>query len=191
MQYPKGYVPYAKKSEDGRYRYALTIDTPYPKQPLSLFVLMMNPSTADGEESDRTINTLLRNLGHRYRQIVVVNTTPLIETDSHVLRQRVAEIEAAVTENARIVATMMHRTGDCHLLVATGNLIKHVNVAPYVELMNTIATKQLYVIQLTKAGYGSHPLYKATELFEHLTPVEPSDAQWHLRPVNSLKSNKI
>lgn len=186
MDYPQGFTP-KKAVINAGCRYSLEIMTPNPSSPLTLFVLMMNPSTADAQNSDRTVNTLLNTIGDRYREVIIVNTTPVIETDSKQLKSRVADIHKNALPNAKSVEKMVKTAAHFHFLVATGDVIKGVNDDSYIKLMDQIdyltTGDGLYVVKLTKKGYGGHPLYKPKAMIENLTHVRKADAQWHLKQV--------
>lgn len=181
--YPAGYQPHAVKKLGAPCRYALEIDTPYPNERLTLFVLMMNPSVADETQSDPTVNLLLNNLGSHYHEVTIVNTTPIIETDSKNLKNRVPEINKYMLANSKTVARMIKKAGHFHILIATGEIIRGVNDKAYISLMDQIRATTIgdafYTVQLTKAGYGGHPLYKSKDKIQHLTHIVPVDAQWH------------
>ena len=184
--YPAGFKPIRANINAGC-RYSLEISTPNPASDLTLFVLMMNPSVADGTSSDRTINTILNARGNLYRKVVVVNTTPVIETDSSKLKTRISDIHKNALPNAKAIEHMVKTAGHFHFLVATGEVIKGVNDDSYIKLMNQIdyltVGDGLYVVKLTAKGYGGHPLYKPKAMIENLTHVRKADDQWHLKIV--------
>lgn len=186
--YPDGYTVKSVLNEQTNCRYALQIMTPSVDKKLTLFVLMMNPSVARLEHSDKTIDTLIRFYGHKYRQIIVVNTTPVIETDSKNLKNRQSDINRNILPNTKSVTRMVKEAHHFHFLIATGDIIKGVNEQAYVDLMNHIDAitvgDALFTIKLTSKGYGGHPLYKKAELLENLTRVRKADDQWHLEPVH-------
>ncbi|WP_461224817.1 DUF1643 domain-containing protein [Lacticaseibacillus suihuaensis] len=97
--YPEGFKAHTIPANVTTERYALVIDTPNPLQPLTLFVLMMNPSVADATYSDMTVNTLLTNLGDRYKQVIIVNTTPVVETKSENLKAHASQIAQRLLAN--------------------------------------------------------------------------------------------
>lgn len=187
-QYPTGYFAESVPSHPTDCRYALKITTPAVNQPYTLFVLMMNPSVAEQTASDKTIDTLIKNYGTKYRQIVVVNTTPVIESKSVNLKNRVNEIRRNMLSNTKAVTRMVRESGYFHFLIATGNVIKGVNEQPYIDLMNHIDSitrgDALFTIRLTSNGYGGHPLYKKAFELQNLTKVKRKDANWHLVAVN-------
>lgn len=181
--YPKGYEVTMVPKETKGYRYALEIDTPYPSKNLSLFVLMMNPSVADSRNMDPTVTTIIKNLGKNYSRIIIVNTTPVIETSSDNLKNHQSEINQQAMVNAKTVGRMVKEAKHFHFLVATGEIQKGVNDKSYIELMNKIDDMTtgdgLYTVRLTKDGYGGHPLYKKTSEIQNLTHIRKADDQWH------------
>ncbi|MDT2563434.1 MULTISPECIES: DUF1643 domain-containing protein [Lactococcus] len=187
FNYPTGYKAESVLSESQNCRYALKITTPATSSPITLFVLMMNPSVADGRKSDKTIDTLIKYYGEKYRQIIVVNTTPVIETDSNNLKNRINDINKNKMANTRSVSRMVKEAGSFHFLIATGEVKKGINDAAYVDLMNHIDNitvgDALFVISLTSKGFGGHPLYKKAEQLQNLTLVRKSDEFWHLEKV--------
>ncbi|WP_127849385.1 DUF1643 domain-containing protein [Lacticaseibacillus hulanensis] len=185
-EYPYGYTAEMNPRVANGYRYSLTISNPKnANKPLSLFVLMMNPSVANSQHSDPTVNTLIRNLGDNYKQIIIVNTTPIIETNSDNLKAHQAEINDQASVNANVVANMVVAARQFHFLVATGEIKKGVNDRSYIELMDEIDRMTtgdgFYTVRLTKDGYGGHPLYKKTEEIQNLTHIRKADNQWHFR----------
>ncbi|KRL43728.1 DUF1643 domain-containing protein [Lacticaseibacillus manihotivorans] len=185
-KYPDGFSVNEVVKKNGA-RYSLVLNTPTPDAKLTLFVLMMNPSSADGEDSDPTVNKLLRTLGAsgKYKKVVIVNTTPIIETDSDNLKNRQAEINKLAMVNASTVAKQVKLAGHFHFLVATGLIKKGVNDKSYVALMDQIDQQTtgdgLYVVDLTKDDYGKHPLYTKDDDVRNLKWVSKADAQWHLK----------
>lgn len=183
-QYPAGYFAESVPSHPTDCRYALKITTPATDKELTLFVLMMNPSVAEQTASDKTIDTLIKNYGTRYRQIIVVNTTPVIETNSDNLKSRIGDINRNMLPNTKSVIRMVRESGHFHFLIATGNIIKGVNDKTYIDLMNHIDSittgDGLYVVRLASKGFGGHPLYKKASELKNLTHVRQKDAQWHL-----------
>jgi len=184
FNYPNGYEVEAILSEKTGCRYALKIKTTAISEKLTLFVLMMNPSVARQESSDKTINTLIKYYGNKYKQIIVVNTTPVIEKDSDNLKNRVNDINKNILPNTKAVTRMVNEAGHFHFLIATGDIKKGINDKAYIDLMNHIDSitegDGLYVISLTKNGYGGHPLYKKTEMLENLTRVKKGTSDWKL-----------
>lgn len=184
--YPTGFGVEEVVKKDGA-RYSLVIKTPTPNARLTLFVLMMNPSTADGDKSDSTVDHLIRTLGQtgRYKKIVIVNTTPVIETDSKNLKAHQAQINKLAMVNAKVVAKQVKQAGHFHFLIGTGVIEKGVNDKSYIDLMNQTdhdtTGDGLYVGALTKAGYGKHPRYIKGEELIALTHVSKADDQWHLK----------
>ena len=129
---------------------------------------------------------------HRYKELcvfeqplVIVNTTPIIETDSDNLKNRQAEINKLAMVNASTVAKQVKLAGHFHFLVATGLIKKGVNDKSYVALMDQIDQQTtgdgLYVVDLTKDDYGKHPLYTKDDDVRNLKWVSKADAQWHLK----------
>lgn len=186
IAYPDGFkVTEVVKKGDARY--SLVISTPTSNAKLTLFVLMMNPSTADGQQADPTVKKLLTTLGNsgKYKKVVIVNTTPYICTDSNDLKNHQAQINKLAMVNAKTVAKQVKLAGKFHFLVASGVIQPKVNEKSYVALMNQIDDQTtgdgLYVVDLTKDGYGKHPLYMKNEQVSNLTWVSKADDQWHLK----------
>ena len=175
FNYPTGSKAESALSESHNWRYALKITTPATSSPITLFVSMINPSLADDSKSDKTIDTLIKYYGEKYRQIIVVNTTPVIETDSNNLKNRINDINKNKMANTRSVSRMVKEAGSFHFLIATGEVKKGINGAAYVDLMNHIDNitvgDALFVIRLTSKGFGGHPLYKKAEQLQNLTLV--------------------
>lgn len=185
FNYPIGYSAESVLSESENCRYALKIKTPTTTSQLTLFVLMINPSVANANQSDKTIDTLIKYYGDKYRQIIVVNTTPVIETDSNNLKNRVNDINKNKMANTSSVSRMVREAGHFHFLIATGEIKKGVNDSAYVDLMNHIddmtVGDALFVISLTSKGFGGHPLYKKSEQLKNLTRVRKADDNWKLK----------
>ena len=144
-------------SDCGRYRYALWRVWD-PSQKLLNFVLL-NPSTADAEQSDATLTkcvTRAQMLG--FGGIHVTNLYALRSRDPSVLRRDPNPIgpdnDIHITVAARRCALVVcgwgiHAEDGC------------VGRAAQVQKLLYSAGRQPYVLGLTKGGHPRHPLYVA------------------------------
>ncbi|WP_395409177.1 DUF1643 domain-containing protein [Levilactobacillus lettrarii] len=168
-------------------RYSLEIKTPNENADKALFVLMKNPSVGDEKLMDPTIKLLVKHVAPRYRKMIIVNASPVIETDSENLNDHREEIEKQADKNARVITEMAQNLGEADLLLATGE-VEDILKGSYVELMNQISQSELgnhlYMIS-SVANYGGHPLGKLIADMEKLTPVEQADAEWHLKEIKA------
>lgn len=147
----------AVMSECGKYRYQLWRIWDESK-PLLLWV-MLNPSTADANENDATINKLIRittKLG--YGGFYVGNLYPYRATDPKELK-RVGFEFASRTENWQHLR-VMHSKCEKRILAHGNSPIEKPNITSNGE------DRDWYCLgKITKSGNPHHPLYmKETDL---------------------------
>lgn len=182
--YGPGFTVETVPEKVDKYRFSMTITTPYPEKPLTLFVLMMNPSIADSEHKDPTVDKIIKHQAKNYKKIIIVNTTPIIETDSSKLKEYKSTVNKLMMTNKTSIGRMIKEAHKFHFWIATGNTKKNVNDAAYEDLMNYIDAHTTgngqYAMKVTAEGYGKHPSRATVEELEHLKHVVKADDKWHI-----------
>lgn len=184
-EYPEGFKVVDINRND-TCRYSLDIQTPNQEAEKSLFVLMMNPSRGNEKEMDSTIKLLVRHVAPRYNKMIIVNTTPVIKTQSTLLGNYREEIKNEADKNVQIILDKAKEVGKADFLVATGN-VKPMMKESYEIVMDRIGQSELgnnmYAIEISGKDFGSHPHGMVIERMEKLTKVEVTDSEGHLKEV--------
>jgi len=138
---------------DGPYRYDL-FRTWDRHKPMLLFV-MLNPSTADEKELDRTVNRcsgFARGLG--YGGFHVVNLFALVSTDPKALKEAKDPVGPL---NGRYIGRLAKEAN--MVIVAWGSNIMVKERAPKVLKLLRKYNKKIYCLGTNKDGHPRHPLY--------------------------------
>ena len=145
-------------SQDKLYRYTLTrIWNPRSGQRLMGFI-MLNPSEADANDDDRTIDLcMLTALKHDFDGIYVVNLFAWISPDSSVLPDAPDPVGP---DNNEAILEMLERTSD--MRVAAWGVHRTRRVADLitdriVEVEHLIRPVLLWALGLSKEGHPNHP----------------------------------
>jgi hypothetical protein len=145
----------ARFSECRRYRYELW--RRWPAGTGTLIMVMLNPSTADHENNDPTVERCQRRatrLG--FGGLIVLNIFALRSTDPRALY---AEPDPIGDENDRAIecALMRFRTG--MVVCAWGGHGKHRGRGEAVRSMIQACGREAHVFRLNEDGTPAHPLY--------------------------------
>lgn len=147
-------------------RYKLEIPLNNWENENELLVIMMNPSKANKEESDRTVNKVVQYASqNRYRKLIIMNSLPFYETKSEklnaVIRQIVdGEAERALEHNfSEIQEAISNLTRD--ILLATGNPKIKTTRIWMDKIYDLLDGKTGRIYKKNKTGYYSHPLYNS------------------------------
>jgi hypothetical protein len=151
---PTGTVSSALISADGQYRYILG-RTWEPLKPRAIFI-MLNPSTADNVQDDRTIGRC-RSFAEREGcgSLTVVNLFALRSTDPRALRTHRDPVGPENDFHLRGVLTQ----NPGRVIAAWGAHPFAADRAAYVQEL--LADTRLTCLGTTKAGHPRHPLYVA------------------------------
>ncbi|MED4971298.1 DUF1643 domain-containing protein [Parageobacillus toebii] len=194
VQYNPKYVrkilecQYAQLTNNIQARYLLSIELKNDSNEIATFV-MMNPSRADYNTSDVTVNKVIKFAfikgKGRIGIINIVNLFPFYETNSNVLQSIINRVRSNPNLNFKqIMARNNHiikkafQTSD-YIIFAWGNPSKNIDkqlhlnqcsiISSYVKTLNPSRT---YVIKthhkeiLTKGGYPRHPSRPALNGFK-------------------------
>lgn len=147
-----------KQNANNNLRFVLGIDGDNP-----LFVIGLNPSTADDKTPDRTINKIIGIAnGAKLDGFVMLNLYPQRATNPNDLDKMLNEYYHK--QNLEAIKEVSSNRKNITVLVAYGNLIQS---RPYLKQ----CLKDIYLIlketnpkwvktgELTKAGHPRHPLY--------------------------------
>jgi hypothetical protein len=151
-----------KKSEDNRLRYALGIKGNNP-----LVVLGLNPSTADEEKSDPTIESVMRFAGRKNDGFIMINLYPLRATKPVNLPEEFnPEYHSA---NLKMIDAVLSDYQEIDVLVAFGDQIANRSYLKdcLKDIVSIISKHKVnwYIIgNLTQCGNPRHPLFRNDEL---------------------------
>lgn len=151
-------------SDCGTYRYRLS--RRWADGPTCLFI-MLNPSTADAFEDDRTVGRCIK-FAKRERcgSLDVVNLMAFRATDPKDLPDDLDT--ARGPENLRYVCRAAGAASG-PIIAAWGAHPKANLASPQVSLLITLMGRQMYTLNLTKNGAPGHPLYIGNDA--PLTPL--------------------
>lgn len=172
-------------SDCRRYRYQLTRTVPTlltPDAYRRLCVIMLNPSTADEERNDPTINALLQFAEiWRYSEIKVVNLYALRATDPKDLFK---ERDRVGLDNDTFIRDTALMCGD--VLLACGNDAEHSRLLSVLRLLQTLSCIRVMCLGITKKGYPRHPLYvkRSTPLKTYDVSSEGHGWQATIKPIH-------
>lgn len=154
-------------SADHRYRYRLTRYWDFAKPTLSF--IMLNPSTADGEEDDPTIVKCVKYARRwGYGGLMVCNVFAWRATDP---RQLLTAADPVGPENDRYLTLMfqMASTSRAAVIAAWGaNALKVQDGRRAAEVLSLpLATERLYCLGVNADGSPKHPLYQKDDAEIH------------------------
>lgn len=143
-------------SKDQVYRYELSRIWDATK--LIIMWLMLNPSTADGEDDDNTITRLISfTKSWGFGGFVVGNFYAFRCTDSKELF-RDKKIDYIGPDNMQHLLSMALMAS--RIIVAPGNLVVKEHYESVIQtIANMIPDKKFYYLKMTKKGFPNHPLY--------------------------------
>ena len=146
----------AEISPCGMYRYILwRLFSPLESGGRVLYWIMLNPSTADGNEDDATIRKIARySRAWGYAGLSVFNLFALRATDPRCLMRHPDPVGP---ENDRYLK--MYCGGDCDIILAWGAHGCHLDRARMVVEQLRRTSSRLYVLGMTKKLQPKHPLY--------------------------------
>lgn len=142
---------------DKEFRYRLSFKKrDSDKNSKVLYVIMMNPNKADIDSSDRTTTFLLNHFAkYEFSKMIILNVLPIRGTGK---LNTVSKKE--IEENLKIIGKEMDKART--VLLATGSMKKNPEMKKnfqdnYAKILSFMCTKELFVLRLTKEGYGYHP----------------------------------
>ena len=149
-----------KKNEENTVRYALGKKGNNP-----LVVIGLNPSTADDQKSDKTINKVMGMTdGAKLDGFIMLNLYPQRTTDPNKLDLQLNK--EYHEKNLKMIEEVLQGKNDIHVLVAYGN---NIGMRPYLkqcmrEIVSVISKNNprwLKTGDITMSGHPRHPLYVA------------------------------
>ena len=152
-------------STDGLYRYNLTrVLHPQHRFRKTLGVIMLNPSTADAFEDDRTIKKVMHYANEwGYNHVSVANLFAIRTPYPSDMNPMLEEMRVGVG-NDRFIENVMETAYDKILCGWGSNKLVHNQVAKVVQMAGRNPDKQLVTIEVSKSGMPMHPLYKCNDL---------------------------
>lgn len=152
---------------DGDRRYQLTRIWDF-KKPKCLWV-MLNPSTADDEYDDPTVNRLYHfSESHGYGGFMVVNLVPYISPDPKIMLEWVKHTEyhkksMVYHKNLQWVSTSVSACGRKNVIFAWGNKADNPLIYPVAQQIITLHGEEARMFGLTNKNHPIHPLYQLNE----------------------------
>lgn len=125
---------------------------------------MMNPSKATGNESDKTVNKVLKTAhDNGYTEVEIFNLSPYYLTKSKKLAKffsgiKKFELEKVHQKNLDLFKESIKMYPE-DILIATGNQNIKIMQSLYTEFYSLLKNKEIYFYNKTKKGYYWHPLY--------------------------------
>lgn len=142
-------------SGDHRYRYRLTRYWEFSKPTLGF--IMLNPSTADGEEDDATIIKCVKYARRwGYGGLMVCNLYALRSTDPRGLWRAADPVGPANDRYLTLMFAMAASSGTA-IIAGWGNNARPDRIQEVLGL--PLATKHLYALEVNQNGSPKHPLY--------------------------------
>ncbi len=141
-------------SKCGRYRYVLTRNFMNAK-PKTINFLMLNPSTADHRDNDRTITRCCKySQRWGYGRMIVTNIFAFVETKKELMKKYHAPIGDKNNWYIKEVAKMSD-----FILCAWGTDGDHLDRGHAVHHMLNELKLNPHCLEITKDGHPKHPLY--------------------------------
>lgn len=161
-------------STDGLYRYNLTrVLHPQHRLRKTLGVIMLNPSTADAFEDDRTIKKVMHYAdAWGYNHISVANLFAIRTTYPSDLKHMTEEYRIGLG-NDRFIENVIEAAHDKVLCGWGSNKLAMSQAAKVVQMHERNQDKDLVTIETLNNGMPTHPLYKRNDL-QPFTWVPPS-----------------
>lgn len=137
----------------------------------TLFVIGLNPSTADAQKSDPTMQSVLRIAAYNgFDGFVMINLYPFRAAQPYNLPK---EFDPKLhEENLKIISKLLKDRENIEVWLAFGaNITKREYLKQCFEdimkLMIPYNPKWYYINNLTKEGYPPHPLYQSVDYFKN------------------------
>lgn len=150
------------------YRYTLDINLTKSEKEKILVVIMMNPSQADQDKSDKTVNKILKWATKKnYNKVFIRNCIPFNETDSNNLPKLLEqycnkEFEEIMKKNYDYIEKAVkdtYKDEDSNVLLATGSP-KNAKMEVYMNAIYKLLEEKIsYFYKDNEDGYYKHPLY--------------------------------
>lgn len=135
-----------------------------------LFVVGLNPSTANDKIADRTMTRVLEFVEKAgYNGFVMLNLSAQRQTDKHQLPAEQDEVQHQ--KALAFIRNLGDKYSTADVLLAFGNdiVLRSYLKSNLIDIINTLGKRKfLQIGQLTSKGYPRHPLYASGSL-----PLEP------------------
>lgn len=110
-------------NQEGEYRYSLFIPYKNPVNKKNVLVIMRNPSKANKDISDKTINNVLGFCHNKYDGVYMTNLYPYYETNSTKVKDFIESVsyEEQMEKNAQILDTLLESVDEVIAAWGTNN----------------------------------------------------------------------
>ena len=157
--------------EQGKYRFKISYTIKKENESRKLVVIMMNPSKANRQQSDNTINRLLNYANSKqYTELIVLNTLPVYLTDSGELVNEMIS-QAGFDKNLEIIKDAVVDSDE--IVFATGNPVIRKGAESLAEIYKILEREKSkrFCGELTKMGYTKHLRVTSNEAMNKLIPL--------------------
>lgn len=159
MKYSENYQPqFCEKTDTCRFALG-------KKGKRNLMIVGFNPSVADLENPDPTINRVIKLCEFNgYDGYLMVNVCPLISTDTNEIDYDKFDKKIA-EKNLNFIKEYMQKLQIDDVLLAYGNLVPASMSENLKSLLCLIKGKNIFCVSKNKTGNPKHPLYAKIDKF--------------------------
>ncbi|MBQ9600665.1 MAG: DUF1643 domain-containing protein [Neisseriaceae bacterium] len=164
MKYPQNYQPiFCEKTDTCRFSLG-------KKGKKNLMIIGFNPSTADKENSDPTMNTVIKFCEfNKYDGYIMVNAYPFISTNP----SEINFDEKIIPQNLKHIKDKIKELEISDILLAYGGMnMPNFMLKALFEILNIVEDKNIFVIKTLKSGIPAHPLYKKVNKLQKFTDIK-------------------
>ncbi|MGX4645572.1 DUF1643 domain-containing protein [Holzapfeliella sp. JNUCC 80] len=187
------------------YRFILNIKMKYQNNSKTLVILMKNPSTANENQMDNTVSTIIDNFCMEYSRIVIFNLSPLVDGNSKFAEEKLQNENISLEINRKFINRYINEElTNFDFLLATGEIEdtpSKKKTRSYQELYKIILDdiesnnpNNIYVLGTSGSKYisGRHP--KACNGDFHLYKLDTKKSEYFnqtTKGITNLYADKI
>lgn len=164
MKYPQGYQPtFCEKTNTCRFSLGKNGNK-------NLMIIGFNPSTANKEVSDPTMNSVIKFCEFNgYDGYIMVNAYPFISTNPSEIKFD----EKIIPQNLKHIKDKIKELEISDILLAYGDMnMPNFILKALFEILNIVEDKNIFVIKTLKSGIPAHPLYKKVNKLQKFTDIK-------------------
>lgn len=136
----------------------------------NLMIIGFNPSTANKEVSDPTMNSVIKFCEFNgYDGYIMVNAYPFISTNPSEIKFD----EKIIPQNLKHIKDKIKELEISDILLAYGDMnMPNFMLKALFEILNIVEDKNIFVIKTLKSGIPAHPLYKKVNKLQKFTDIK-------------------
>ncbi|MDA3056328.1 MULTISPECIES: DUF1643 domain-containing protein [unclassified Campylobacter] len=164
MKYPENYQPtFCEKTNTCRFSLGKNGNK-------NLMIIGFNPSTANKEVSDPTMNSVIKFCEFNgYDGYIMVNAYPFISTNPSEIKFD----EKIIPQNLKHIKDKIKELEISDILLAYGDMnMPNFMLKALFEILNIVEDKNIFVIKTLKSGIPAHPLYKKVNKLQKFTDIK-------------------